>query len=76
MQEKMCRPSKHCRRKEVGMAGGMLGQCHGFESFVSTPASSTKASQFEGAGARLKAISLVHSHSVKKFLGIEVHKAP
>lgn len=47
------------------MAGGMLGPCRGFESFVSSPASSTKASQFEGAGASVEAISLVHSHSVK-----------
>lgn len=39
-----------------------------FESFVSSPASSTKASQFGGAGASVKAISLVHSHSVKNLL--------
>lgn len=30
------------------MASGMLGQCHGFESSVSSPAVSTKAKQFGG----------------------------
>lgn len=47
------------------MACGILGQCRGFESFVSTPASSNKASQFGRAGASVQASSLVHSHSVK-----------
>lgn len=68
MESKLCLLSKRYRQQRVGMAGGMLGQCRGFESFVSSPASSTKASQFEGAGASVKAISLVHSHSVKSLL--------
>lgn len=68
VRSKMFLPSKHYRQEKVGTAGGMLGQCSGFESFVSSPASSTKASQFGGAGASVEAISLVHSHSVKSLL--------
>lgn len=58
------------------MAGGMLGRCRGFESFVSSPASSTKASQFGGVGAGVKAISLVHSHSFKSLLAWRYTKHP
>lgn len=68
MGSKMHLPSKHYRQEKVGMANGMLGQCRVFESFVSSPASSNKASQFGGASASVKAISLVHSHSIKSLL--------
>lgn len=60
MGSKLLLSSEHYSEEKVGMA------C--FESFVSSPASSTKASQFEGAGASVEAISLVHSHSVKSLL--------
>lgn len=53
---------------KAGMAGGMLVQCHSFESFVSSSASSTKARQFRGVSASGQAISVVHSHSLKRLL--------
>lgn len=58
------------------MTEGILGQCLGFESFVSSPASSIKASQFERVGASVTAISLVHSHSVKSLLAERYTKHP
>lgn len=62
---KMFPSSKYYRQEEVGMANGMLRQYRGIESFVSSPPSSNKARQFEGASSSVEVISLVQSHSVK-----------
>lgn len=56
------------------MADGMLDNAMALKALF--PASSTKASQFGGAGASVKAISLVHSHSVKSLFAKRYTKHP